>query len=113
LLAKAAECAFRVDLAQDSASDRFVGYCVSTVDRALVGEVESIFVDAGCRGLGIGDRLMRRALAWMDRQGAQAKKVGVAAGNEEAIAFYRRYGFLTRYIILAHKRAGSSNAPET
>jgi ribosomal protein S18 acetylase RimI-like enzyme len=103
LLHKVAPPGLRIDLARDTTTDRFVGYCISTVTSGHVGEVESIFVEPGYQGLGIGDALVRRALAWMGQQGAESKQVLVAVGNEEVLPFYSHYGFLPRYILMKQK----------
>jgi ribosomal protein S18 acetylase RimI-like enzyme len=94
----------RVDLAQDSETGRYVGYCVSAVTLAA-GVVESIFIEADYRGQGIGEALMQRALAWMDDQRVPIKRVDVAAGNEEAFGFYARYSFRPRRIVLQQQSA--------
>ena len=76
------------------------GYCVSSLDSEKTGEIESIFVDATYRRTGIGGSLMENALSWMNQEGAVAKIVEVAAGNEKAFGFYGRYGFLPRKTVL-------------
>jgi len=100
LLKKVALGKMHVDLAADKASGQNVGYCVSSVDSEKTGEIESIFVDAVYRRMGIGDSLMKNALSWMEQEGAVAKIVEVAAGNEKAFDFYGRYGFLPRKTVL-------------
>jgi ribosomal protein S18 acetylase RimI-like enzyme len=100
LLKKAATGKMRVDLAVDEAAGQNVGYCVSSLNQEMIGEVESIFVGANYRGSGIGDSLMKKALCWMDQEGAVAKIVEVASGNEEAFCFYAKYGFLPRKTVL-------------
>jgi len=100
LLKKAALGKMRVDLAVDEASEQSVEYCVSSLNPEKTGEIESIFVDAAYRGLGIGDSLMKKALNWMKHEGAVAKIVEVGAGNEQAFGFYARYGFLPRKTVL-------------
>ncbi len=100
LLKKAAAGKMRVDLAVDEVTGQNVGYCISSLSQEKIGEVESIFVYANYRGLGIGDSLMKRALCWMDQEGAMAKIVEVASGNEEAFCFYAKYGFLPRKTLL-------------
>lgn len=64
-LKKAKTGRLRIDLAVDETSSCNVGFIVSCVNDEKVGEVESIFLDEGFRGYGIGDALMMRALAWM------------------------------------------------
>lgn len=92
----------RVDLALDA--DVLVGYCVSSVDKALTGEIDSIFVDPKYRGQGIGKALMQKALAWLNGKGAKKNIVSVAVGNEQAYGFYAQFGFLPRRTMLEQKK---------
>jgi ribosomal protein S18 acetylase RimI-like enzyme len=98
LLEKAANGALQVDLAKDK--DTIVGICISSVNQNKLGELESIYVEKEYRGYDIGDKLMKTALAWMDRRGVVHKVIGVGAGNEEVFGFYRKYGFYPRGTIL-------------
>jgi ribosomal protein S18 acetylase RimI-like enzyme len=100
LLKKAAGGELRVDLAVDEAAGKAVGYVVSTVNFEKIGEVESVFVCEGYRGMGVGGSLMKNALSWMGHIGALEKVVEVSIGNEVAFGFYRRYGFLPRKTVL-------------
>ncbi len=65
-----------------------------------MGEVDSIYVKEGYRSQGIGDQLMKRALIWMEENGTESKKIMVTVGNQEVLAFYQRYGFRPRSIIM-------------
>ncbi len=85
----------RVDVARTGAGD-FVAYCIATVDPTGTGEIDSIFVQPALRNRGIGDALMRRAMAWMDALGTHSRVLNVAWGNDRVGAFYQRYGFLPR-----------------
>jgi diamine N-acetyltransferase len=103
LLGKAARGLMRITMAKDVDSGQFVGYVVSTLlmdGDAPAGEVESIFVEDPYRSSGIGDKLMKKALEWMDSKGAESKKVAVGAGNEGVFPFYAKYGFYTRMTML-------------
>lgn len=100
LLKTAAAGKLRVDLVRDSDASRYLGYCITSLSADKKGEIESIFVESDYRGHGIGDCLMRRALQFLDDEGAQRKTLGVGVGNEEVFAFYRRYGFVPRVTIL-------------
>ena len=100
LLKKAKSAKMQVDVAEEELSGQNIGYCISSVDSFKIGEIYSIFVGVVHRGLGIGDALVRRALAWMEKNGAEEKVVQVAAGNEDAFDFYARYGFLVRKTLL-------------
>lgn len=89
-----------VELAEDYATKKPIGYCISSINRFKQGELESIYVDEDFRGQGIGETLAKRALNWMDEQGADSKMVVIAVGNEEVLSFYARFGFLPRQILL-------------
>ncbi len=103
ILQRASGGEVRVDLALD-ASGELIGYCVSSIDRWLTGEIDSIFVTAKYRGQGIGRALMEKALAWLNGKGAKKKIVSVAVGNEQAYRFYSRFGFLPRRTLLEQKK---------
>jgi diamine N-acetyltransferase len=99
LLKKSKGGAIRVDLALDPNKVK-VAYCVSTLTTEKVGEVDSIYVREDYRCLGIGSQLMKRSLEWMDENGAESRKILVTAGNQDAVSFYRRYGFRPRRLVL-------------
>jgi GNAT superfamily N-acetyltransferase len=94
--------AFRVDIAMDDSVP--VGYCLCSIDRWQMGEIDSIFVDEKYRHQGIGSTLMKNALAWLTEKGAKKKIVTVAFGNEEAWKFYAQFGFLPRRTLLEEKK---------
>lgn len=104
LLAKAGTAGVRVDLATDDQGGSCVGYCISSVDASKGGEVESLYVEAEYRGRGLGDALMQTALGWLRKQDVRSIIIGVAAGNEEAIGFYARFGFHPRAVVLAQPK---------
>ena len=95
---------FRVDLAQDPAADRFVGYCVSSVSPEGYGEIESVFVEPAYRSRGVGTMLMNHALAWLETQNPSRIRVAVADGNEDAFPFYRKFKFFPRMTVLEQKK---------
>ncbi len=100
LLKKASSGSMRVDIAAVESTGEAVGYLVSSVNSEKLGCVESIFVSEAYRGLGVGDTLMKNALAWMDKNGAAEKIVEATVGNEQVFGFYGRYGFLPRQTLL-------------
>jgi diamine N-acetyltransferase len=97
----------RLYIAAAEVSGTAVGYVVATVSDDRAGEIDSIYVDPACRTRGVGRALMERALAWLSERGCHAISVGVAEGNEDALGFYRRFGFLPRLTILA--RGGTTD----
>ena len=100
LLKKAAGGQMRVDIAFEAQTNLAVGYLVSSVSSEKFGTVESIFISEKYRGLGIGESLMNKALAWMDENGTTEKVVEVTVGNEQVYGFYERFGFLPRQTML-------------
>lgn len=98
LLRRAAGGGLHLDLARDG--DTLVGYCVTTVDARKRAELESVFIEEGYRRRGIRAALVEKALAWMDAVGADRREVAIAAGNEEVLPFYRRFGFEVRAVVM-------------
>lgn len=90
----------RIDLVKDTEQNLFIGYCISTINNEHIGEVDSLFLEAEYRKLGIGDELMKRVLNWMEDSQVKTKIIGVAEGNEAVIDFYKRFGFYKRRIVL-------------
>lgn len=90
----------KVDLVKDIGKDLHIGYCISTVNKELIGEIDSLFVEKEYRKYGLGDRLMNRALDWLNSNQVKTKIIGVAEGNENVLDFYKRYGFYQRRVIL-------------
>lgn len=77
-----------------------VGYCITTINKNDMGEIQSIFIDKEYRKYGIGEELMDRALNFLNERNIEKIIVGVAEGNEEAIGFYEKFGFRKRTTIL-------------
>ena len=100
LLEKAENGVLIIDAAYDKTSKQFIGYCISSISDEKIGEVDSIYLDEKYRSSGIGDALMKRSLDWMDQNGVETKRIMVAAGNENTLAFYSRYKFFPKHIIL-------------
>ncbi len=91
----------RVELAK--AQGEPVGYSISTINDAGVGEIDSMFVVEASRNEGVGDALMRSALDWLDSNGVASKVLTVAIGNEQVYSFYERYGFFPRDVVLKQR----------
>ncbi len=96
LLEKVSSGEIHIDLAVDEVTGNSVGYVVSSIDSKKTGVIESVYVSEVYRGFGLGDRLMRNALSWLDEKNALVKVLDVTVGNEAVYSFYCRYGFLPR-----------------
>ena len=90
----------RVNLVKDKDTGQYIGYCVSTINKEMIGEIDSLYVEKEYRKHGIGNELMERALEWLDKNKVKSKIVVVGDGNENVIDFYNHYGFHTRKIVL-------------
>ena len=102
-LEKAKEAKLKIYLAKDKSTDTFIGYSICTITKDLIGELESLYVEAAYRKYGLGDKLITSALSWMKENHTKSITIGVAAGNEQAFKFYERYGFYPSVTLLKEK----------
>jgi ribosomal protein S18 acetylase RimI-like enzyme len=79
-----------------------IGYCISTISPEKIGEVDSIYVKENYQSRGIGEILMEQSLRWMDENHVKSKKIYVTVGNHDVMAFYKKYGFHPRSIVLKY-----------
>lgn len=86
----------QVELVRTAEDSDFIGYCVSTIDNSLVGEIDSLYIDRNHRRHGIGKELVKRALCWMDEHHVSEKRVCVLAANKTAVDLYKKFGFAIR-----------------
>lgn len=93
----------RIDLARDTGTGRFVGYCASSLLPDRNGEIESLFVEDGHHSRGIGTAFVTRAPGWMDSCGAERTPAAVSDGNESAGIFFRTFGFSLRMTVPEQK----------
>jgi ribosomal protein S18 acetylase RimI-like enzyme len=100
LRAKGSDWSLRVEIASAIPGGPPIGYCVSSLSSTRVGEVDSLFVSPEYRRRRIASTLLQHALDWLRDGGAVQQRVVVFHANEEAVAFYRRFGFLPRNIEL-------------
>jgi ribosomal protein S18 acetylase RimI-like enzyme len=104
LIKKSADGFLHIGLARDTGTRKLIGYCITSINARKQGEIESIYVEPNYRRQRIGDTLMKKALKWLDGSPVTTRTLVVAAGNEEVIDFYSRYGFYPRVIILEQPR---------
>ena len=95
-----AEPAYRIWLAESAATGAPVGYAlVSPPDLPIPTEpgdleLKRIYSLHRLHGSGLGARLMREAIEGATAAGARRLLLGVHSGNERALAFYARQGFV-------------------
>jgi GNAT superfamily N-acetyltransferase len=61
--------------------------------RAACGYLHDVFVADRVRGAGVGERLVRAALEWLEAKGAPRVVLMSAARNDVAQRFFERLGF--------------------
>lgn len=95
----------KIDIVKDNSTGKYIGYCISSINNDT-GEIDSIYLEENYRVLGIGRHLISKALDWMNENKVKNKKIVIAVGNEELLAFYKKFDFLPRHIILDQKQSG-------
>lgn len=83
-------------------NDEYIGYCISTISDGK-GEVDSLHVDKGNRGNGIGKKLVTIHLEWMKEKKCKAIGVTVSQENEATIGFYKNLGFYPNTLYMQQK----------
>lgn len=69
------------------------GHCVTSHDKEGKGEVETLFVKEEFRKYGLGKLLIEKAIEWLKNNKVNNVDIMIAAGNEEALPFYEKFGF--------------------
>lgn len=73
-------------------AETIIAYCISVIKNGI-GEVESIHVDELQRGKGIGEKLIKEHLNWMNEMNCKSIGVTVSQENKPTIEFYKKLGF--------------------
>jgi diamine N-acetyltransferase len=81
-------------------ADEPIGFCITSLTKERIGEVETLFVRERYRGNKLGSKLFENALTWMKERDAIEQRLVVATGNEELFNFYGKYEFLLGYSTL-------------
>lgn len=79
--------------------DCSVGTVQGLLDETGCGGVQNLGVVAGCRGIGIGQALLLRALEGFEATGVKRAFLEVTASNNAALRMYRRLGFRSSKVI--------------
>ncbi len=62
-------------------------------DGALFFYVQDVLVEPARQGLGLGDLIMKRLMAWLDRSAPDRAFVGLFSARDKG-PFYERFGFV-------------------
>lgn len=77
-----------------------IAFCITSLTKKRIGEVETLFVIDRYQGNKLGGKLFQNALNWMEQENAVEQRLVVATGNESVFAFYGKYGFFPGYTTL-------------
>ena len=95
---------YLIDVIVDLESNRDIGYCLSSVTKDSIGEVDSLYVKEEYRDAHMGTILMQRAMDFFEMHHTIKDVLHVSEGNEHALSFYEKYGFQTRYYQLVREK---------
>jgi ribosomal protein S18 acetylase RimI-like enzyme len=74
-------------------SEGYVGTVQGVMDQGPIGAIQNVGVIPRYRGLGLGQALVRRALAGFIQAGLRRAYLEVTAENDAAVKLYRNVGF--------------------
>ena len=99
---KAQKGKIKFNMLLDSNNESYIGYSLSSIEDNS-GQIESIYIDAKYRKIGLGGKLMKNALSWFKSNDITDIQINVVYANVEALLFYERYGFYIGNYILTRK----------
>ncbi len=79
-----------------------VGY-LSASRTGATGTIDALFVDPGCRAVGVGAALLDAALAWMAAEGCTEVDAYALPGARHTKNFFEEAG-LTARLLVVHRR---------
>jgi GNAT superfamily N-acetyltransferase len=92
--------------------DVVMGYAVARRevlrDGAPMAVLSDIFVDPGCRGIGLGEALMDEVVAWAEGEGCIGIDSLALPGNRETKNFFETFGLVARAIVVHRPLGGDA-----
>ena len=82
-------------------ADAVVGYLSGRVEGRL-GKVDGIYVDPGCRAVGVGEAMMAEALDWFRERGCIGVDATALPGARATKNFFEESGFTARLLVMHH-----------
>ena len=89
---------------EERKSGALVGSLVLERRPAATGHIANIAVHPDEQRRGLGEAMMRWALAWAKREGLRRATLGVSIDNTAAIALYRKLGFVPGELGIDYRR---------
>jgi GNAT superfamily N-acetyltransferase len=92
------------EVAVGTVDDTVVGYGVVRLERLLdggvLGIIDDIYVEAGARGIGVGETLMNHLLDWCRARGCFGVDSLALPGDRETKNFFESFGLVARAIVV-------------
>ncbi len=80
-------------------------------DGAVLAVVDDLYVEPGARGVGVGEAVMDRLLAWAEERGAVGVDSLALPGTRDTKNFFERFGLVARAIVVHRPLPGSGSTP--
>ena len=80
-------------MVKDDDIGKYVGFAYSTMGRDQKGNLKLYFIEEAYRGTGIGSKLFRDAMEFIEAHNPEEVLIYVSNGNEQALNFYKNKGF--------------------
>jgi GNAT superfamily N-acetyltransferase len=94
--------------------DHVVGYglarLVSVEGQGLLGVVDEVWVEAGARGVGVGEALMTSIMEWCAQAGCFGIDGEALPGDRVMKGFFERFGMSARLLVMHHRLPGPQTA---
>jgi diamine N-acetyltransferase len=100
LLAKISDGKLHIQLVYISNIQDPIGFCITSLSKDFIGEVEALYILDKYQGNNLGTKLLQTSLKWLDENNALEQKLIVATGNEQVFSFYQKFGFSPGYTTL-------------
>ena len=77
-------------------AEQILGFAFGLLDRqdATIGHIGGMWVNPAFRSSGVGSTLLAKLLDWAHQREFRALELWVTEGNEKAVDFYQRSGFV-------------------
>jgi N-acetylglutamate synthase-like GNAT family acetyltransferase len=79
-----------------------VGYLAASMS-GTTGVIDAVYVDPGCRAVGVGEALLGEALAWMAGAGCDAVDAHALPGARQTKNFFEESGFTARLLVVSRR----------
>jgi GNAT superfamily N-acetyltransferase len=84
--------------------DTVVGYLAAhaevLAERRTLGVVDAVYVDPGCRGIGVGEAMMEEAIVWFRERGCFGVDAVALPGARATKNFFEESGFTSRLLVM-------------